>query len=131
MRDAMTFVTLAREDEVPAGTARVFGAGAARALLTRVGDAVYAVQPTCPHRGCDWDGAVVEGEILHCPRCRHRYSARTGLNPLTTACHVNQSTAEYHYRHFPEGHAELFDVRCADGDVQVSATPRPFRKIIA
>ena len=126
----MTFVTLAREDEVPAGTARVFATAEGRALLTRVGDAVYALQPTCPHRGCDWDGATVDGEVLHCPRCRHRYSARTGLNPLTTACHVNQSTAEYHYRNFPEGRADLYDVRLAEGFVHVSAVPRPFRKIL-
>jgi nitrite reductase/ring-hydroxylating ferredoxin subunit len=126
----MTFVTLAREDEVPAGTARVFATAEGRALLTRVGDAVYALQPTCPHRGCDWDGAAVDGEVLLCPRCRHRYAARTGLNPLTTACHVNQSTAEYHYRNFPEGRADLYDVRLAEGFVQVSAVPRPFRKII-
>jgi hypothetical protein len=56
---------------------------------------------------------------------------RTGLNPLTTACHVNQSTAEYHYRHFPEGKADVFDVQVTGGGVvAVATTPRPFRKVI-
>ena len=67
---------------------------------------------------------------VSCPRCRYRYSTRTGLNPLTTACHVNQSTAEYHYRHFPEGKADVFDVQVTGGVVAVATTPRPFRKVI-
>ena len=122
----MDFVTLARIEDIPVGEGRVF----AHALLTRIGDEIYALQATCPHRGCDWDGARLEGEILSCPRCHFRYSARTGLNPLTTACHVNQSTAEYHYRNFPEGKAKLFDVRTDAGAVAVATTPRPFRKVI-
>lgn len=126
----MDFVTLARIEDIPAGEGRVFEHDGARALLTRIGDEIYALQPTCPHRGCDWDGARLVGEILSCPRCHFRYSARTGLNPLTTACHVNQSTAEYHYRNFPEGKADLFDVRTADGAVAVATTPRPFRKVV-
>jgi nitrite reductase/ring-hydroxylating ferredoxin subunit len=126
----MEFVTLARLDEIPSGEARRFRAGSLEVLMTRVGEAVYALQASCPHRGCDWDGARVEGEIVHCPRCRFRYSARTGLNPLTTACHVNQSTAEYHYRHFPEGHAAIHEVRVRAGAVEVSVVPRPFKKIL-
>jgi nitrite reductase/ring-hydroxylating ferredoxin subunit len=126
----MDFVPLARVDEVPLGVARVFSRGDFRALLTRVGHEVHALQPACPHKGCDWDGASVLGDVLSCPRCHFRYSARTGLNPLTTACHVNQSTADYHYRNFPEGKAEIFDVRSDAGIVAVSTTPRPFRKVI-
>ena len=126
----MDFVTVGRLEEVPVECARVFVAGGRRFLLVRAGDRVFALQPTCPHRGCDWDGAALDGEILSCPRCRFRYSARTGLNPLTTACHVNQSTAEYHYRHFPEGHATLYDVTVRDGEVAVATTPRPFRKVL-
>jgi nitrite reductase/ring-hydroxylating ferredoxin subunit len=126
----MEFVVLARTDDVPAGSGRVFEQNGMRALLTRIGDTIYALQPTCPHRGCDWDGAPLLGEILTCPRCHFRYSARTGLNPLTTACHVNQSTAEYHYRNFPEGKADLFEVRTEAGGVAVSTTPKPFRKVI-
>ena len=126
----MTFVRVARVAEVPGDQARVFGADEFRVLLIRLESEVFALQPTCPHRGCDWDGAALDGEVLSCPKCRFRYSARTGLNPLTTACHVNQSTAEYHYRHFPEGHAQLYDVKIAGDEVAVSTTPRPFRKII-
>ena len=126
----MTFITIAREDAIPVAAARRFEAGGLPILLTRVGESIHALQSSCPHRGCDWDGATVDGEIITCPRCRHRYSVRTGLNPLTTACHVNQSTAEYHYRNFPEGRAELYDVRVAGGQVQVSRSPRTFRKVI-
>ena len=126
----MEFVSLARLEDVPAGEARLFAEGGFRVLLMRVGDEIYALQPTCPHKGCDWDGATLDGEILSCPRCHFRYSARTGLNPLTTACHVNQSTAEYHYRNFPEGKADLFDVRADAGAVAVATTPKPFRKVI-
>ncbi|MBI4637044.1 MAG: Rieske (2Fe-2S) protein [Candidatus Rokubacteria bacterium] len=126
----MDFIPIARVDEVPTGATRLFGTDGVRVLLARVGDTVHALQPTCPHRGCDWDGAAVQDEIITCPRCRFRYSARTGLNPLTTACHVNQSTAEYHYRNFPEGRADLHAVRLRDGRVEVSATPLPFRKVI-
>jgi len=126
----MEFVSIARLEEVPAGEARLFGSERFRALLVRVGDSVFALQARCPHKGCEWDGAKVDGEILSCPHCHVRYSVRTGLNPLTTACHVNQSTAEYHYRNFPEGRAERYDVR-ADGDAVVVATsPRPVRKVV-
>lgn len=126
----MEFVAIARLEEVPVGAAKRFEHGGFRALLTRIGDTVFAVQAMCPHRGCDWDGARLDGELLSCPRCRFRYSARTGLNPLTTACHVNQSTAEYHYRNFPEGKAELYDVRVEGDTVAVATAPRPFRKVI-
>jgi nitrite reductase/ring-hydroxylating ferredoxin subunit len=126
----MGFVSLARIEDVPAGEARLFAEGEFRVLLMRIGDEIYALQPTCPHKGCDWDGATLDGEILSCPLCHFRYSARTGLNPLTTACHVNQSTAEYHYRNFPEGKADLFDVRTDAGVVAVATTPKPFRKVI-
>jgi nitrite reductase/ring-hydroxylating ferredoxin subunit len=126
----MDLVPVARLEDIPRGAARVFAAGGVRVLLARVEDAVYALQPACPHRGCDWDGARLEGEVLACPRCRFRYSARSGLNPLTTACHVNQSTAEYHYRNFPEGRADVHDVRVAGGEVAVSRTPRRFRKVV-
>jgi len=126
----MTFVKMGRVEEVPVARGRVVAADGVRMLLARVGGEVLALQPTCPHRGCDWDGAPLDGEILSCPKCRFRYSARTGLNPLTTACHVNQSTAEYHYRHFPEGHAALYDVTIENGEIVVATTPRPFRKIV-
>lgn len=126
----MEFVALARIEDIPSGEARLFQAGDLSVLLTRVGDTVYAVQATCPHRDCDWGGAPVEGELIRCSRCHYRYSARTGLNPATTACHVNQSTAEYHYRNFPEGRAEVYDVRISGGQVQVSPRPRPFKKVV-
>ena len=126
----MEWISLVRLKDLPADRARVVGHDGFRVLLARIGHEVYALQPTCPHRACDWDGASLDGEILSCPRCRHRYSARTGLNPLTTACHVNQSTAEYHYRNFPEGKADLFDVKVTDGVVTVATAPRPFRKVI-
>lgn len=126
----MRTVTIARIDEVPVGAARVFEADGFRVLLTQVGEVIYALQATCPHKGCNWDGAEVEGELLACPHCRFRYSARTGLNPLTTACHVNQSTAAYHYRNFPEGRVEMFDVTTNEANVVVSTEPRPFVKVI-
>ena len=126
----MEFVPLAQLEDVPVGEARLFGRGEFRVLLTRVAGEIYALQPTCPHKGCAWDGAKLVGEVLSCPHCHVRYSARTGLNPLTTACHVNQSTAEYHYRNFPEGKAYLFDVRMDAGAVAVATTPKPFRKVI-
>lgn len=126
----MTLVRVARVADVPSGHARVFATDGFRVLLARVDGDVFALQPTCPHRGCDWDGAALDGDLISCPKCRFRYSARTGLNPLTTACHVNQSTAEYHYRHFPEGHAELYDVQILGEDLAVDTTPRPFQKVI-
>jgi nitrite reductase (NADH) small subunit len=126
----MTFVRVARVEDVSGGLGQVFATDGFRILLVRLEGEVFALQPTCPHRGCDWDGAKLDGEVLSCPKCQFRYSARTGLNPLTTACHVNQSTAAYHYRHFPEGHAQLFDVRIVGEELTVATTPRPFCKVI-
>jgi nitrite reductase/ring-hydroxylating ferredoxin subunit len=126
----MNFVRIARVEEVPAGEGRVFEAGGVRVLLVRLRDGIVALQPTCPHRGCEWSGAKLDAEILACPMCRYRYSARTGLNPATTACHVNQSTAEYHYRNFPEGYAAVYEVRVRGDEVTVAARPRPFRKVL-
>jgi nitrite reductase/ring-hydroxylating ferredoxin subunit len=126
----MEFVPIARLDEIPTDQARLFEGERVRALLVRVGGIVFALQARCPHKGCHWDGATLTGEILSCPECHFRYSVRTGLNPLTTACHVNQSTAEYHYRNFPEGKADLYDVCVEDGRVAVATSPRSFRKVI-
>ena len=46
----MEFVPIARLEEIPAGEARLFERHGVRALLTRVGDAVFALQARCPHR---------------------------------------------------------------------------------
>ncbi len=128
--NAMNFVPVAHLGDIPAGEARMFERDGLRVLLARLDAGIVALQATCPHRGCDWSGAKLDGEILTCPRCRFRYSARTGLNPATTACHVNQSTAECHYRNFPEGHAAIHDVRIDDDEVAVATRPRPFRKLL-
>jgi len=122
------FVRVGTVETLREGTGLAVSVGSARIALFRVGGALYAIEDRCPHKGEPLVAGALDGEIITCPSCRHQYSVVTGLNPRTMSCHVNQSTASCHYRSFPEGRCETYDVRVEDREVFVATTPRPFRK---
>jgi len=122
------FVRVGTLEALREGTGLAVSVGSARIGLFRVGGGLYAIEDRCPHKGGALVGGALDGEIITCPSCRYQYSVVTGLNPRTTSCHVNQSTAACHYRNFPEGRCETYDVRVEGPEVFVATTPRPFRK---
>ncbi|MCS7001827.1 MAG: non-heme iron oxygenase ferredoxin subunit [Dehalococcoidia bacterium] len=72
------FVRVASLDELADGeviTARVNGTSV---VVTRVGDTVYALDNICSHDESPFDGGVVEGFELCCPRHEGRFDVRTG-----------------------------------------------------
>lgn len=66
--------------DVPDGGARLVTVRRRKIALFRVGEAVFALQSTCPHRGaplCDGTVSSTRHEVI-CPWHRFRFDLRTG-----------------------------------------------------
>lgn len=69
-------------DAVPDGSAIVVPVGAALTVaIFRVGEAFYALDNTCPHRGAPWGQGPVEGTVVTCPWHGFTVDLRTGRCP--------------------------------------------------
>jgi nitrite reductase/ring-hydroxylating ferredoxin subunit len=97
------FVTVARADEIPPGTARRVQAGDLELALVRVGDDFYATAGACAHLKGPLGAGAVADHVLSCPWHGWQYDVRTGLNEFDHAIRV-----------------ETYEVRVEDGDVRVS-----------
>ncbi len=72
------FLTVARTDQVPEGTLKVFRVQGRRIAVSRVGGVFYAIDDLCTHdEGPLGDGAL-HGDEVECPRHGARFSVRTG-----------------------------------------------------
>jgi nitrite reductase/ring-hydroxylating ferredoxin subunit len=96
------FVTVARVDEVEAGTVRPVRAGEDEVALARVGDEFFAVQPRCIHLEGPLGEGRLEDQVLTCPWHGWQYDVRTGENEFDRAIRL-----------------ESYDVRVEDGEVRV------------
>ena len=77
----MTFVPVARLDEIPASRAlRVTVDGIALGLY-RVGDRIHAMEDACPHAGFPLSKGHVENGVVICPAHGLCYDVRTGFDP--------------------------------------------------
>jgi 3-phenylpropionate/trans-cinnamate dioxygenase ferredoxin subunit len=98
-----TFVSVAKESDIPEGEVRVVVANGRRVALCRVEGRLYAVEDVCTHD----DGPLGEGRLhgcaIECPRHGARFDVRTG--------EVLRMPAAYPVRTFP--------VRIEGGDVRV------------
>jgi nitrite reductase/ring-hydroxylating ferredoxin subunit/rhodanese-related sulfurtransferase len=71
-------VKVARKSEIDPGTARSIDVAGRALALVRVGDAFYAVDGQCLHRGGSLGNGVLEGSALACPMHGWRYDVTTG-----------------------------------------------------
>jgi nitrite reductase/ring-hydroxylating ferredoxin subunit len=96
------FVTVARVEDVPAGTIRTVRAGDEEIALAHCAGGFYAVQQHCLHL----QGPLGEGElescVLTCPWHGWQYDVRTGLNEFDLAIQLR-----------------TYDVQVEDGEVRV------------
>jgi nitrite reductase (NADH) small subunit len=96
------FVTVARVDEVPPGTARPVRAGEEEIALVRVGDEFYATQGACLHLQGPLGRGKVEDCVLTCPWHGWQYDVRTGKNLFDRAIQLR-----------------TYEVQVEDGEVRV------------
>lgn len=77
----MTFVPVARLDQIPEGRGMRVKLGELAFALYRVGDAIHAMEDACPHAGFPLSkGRFVEG-VITCAAHGLCYDVRTGHDP--------------------------------------------------
>jgi nitrite reductase/ring-hydroxylating ferredoxin subunit len=85
MAEAAEWVTVARADEVPPGTAKAVWVQARGVALVNLDGRFYAVGGTCPHReGPLGEGRLVRDELA-CPWHGFRFDPRTGRATVPAA----------------------------------------------
>ncbi len=99
----MTFVPVARLDEIPPSRALRVTVGELALGLYRVGDAIHAMEDACPHAGFALSKGRFENGVVVCSAHGLRYDVRTGFDPE-------------HADGFP---IPCFRVRIEDGMVEV------------
>jgi nitrite reductase (NADH) small subunit len=97
------FITVARMDELPAGSRKTAVVEGAPVALFNVEGCIYAIDDRCPHRGGPLGMGDLVGHVVHCPLHAWSFDVRTG------ACISN-----------PAARVSIFEVRLHNGDVQVS-----------
>jgi nitrite reductase/ring-hydroxylating ferredoxin subunit len=98
------FVTVARVEDVPAGTVRTVCAGDQELALAHCDDGFFALQHECLHLHGPLGEGRLAGCVLTCPWHGWQYDVRTGQNEFDLAIQL-----------------ETFDVQVADGEVRVRA----------
>jgi nitrite reductase (NADH) small subunit len=96
------FVTVARVDEIPAGSIRAVRVGEDEFALAHVNGRFCAVQGKCLHLGGPLAEGRLEGSVLTCPWHGWQYDVCTGLNEFDHAIQL-----------------QTYEVRVEDGEVQV------------
>jgi nitrite reductase (NADH) small subunit len=71
-------VLVTRLADLPPGQLRLAEVNGARVALARVGDHVYALGDTCPHRGGSLSVGRLSGTRLACPLHGWMFDVRTG-----------------------------------------------------
>ncbi|HEX7145390.1 MAG TPA: Rieske 2Fe-2S domain-containing protein [Gaiellaceae bacterium] len=96
------FITVARVDDVPAGTIHSVKAGDEEIALAHCNGGFYAVQPHCLHLHGPLGQGELEGCVLTCPWHGWQYDVRTGQNEFDLAIQLR-----------------TYDVQVEDGEVRV------------
>ena len=104
-----SFIKIARVDEIPEGTARVFAVGDSdlEVALCNVGGAIHAIENVCTHDDGPLGTGRLAGATIECPRHGARFDVTTGA--------VARMPAVVPVRTFP--------TRVTDGDVHVGIDP--------
>jgi nitrite reductase (NADH) small subunit len=99
----VSFVTVARADELAPGEVRRLQAGEDEIALVRIGDDYYALQNACLHLQGPLGEGKLEDHVLTCPWHGWQYDVRTGKNEFDLAIQLH-----------------TYDVRIEDGEVKVA-----------
>ena len=86
----MEFIAVADCSALPEGRGLPVWVAGRNLALFKVGDAVHAVEDSCPHAGASLAGGQLEGCVVRCPAHGLPFDVRTGQMPgnprLATAC---------------------------------------------
>jgi nitrite reductase (NADH) small subunit len=96
------FVTVARADEIPAGSLKAVRAGDEEITLAHADGRFCAVQAHCLHLGGPLAEGTLEGSVVTCPWHGWQYDVSTGFNEFDHAIKL-----------------ETYEVRVEGGEVQV------------
>ncbi|RJS20775.1 (2Fe-2S)-binding protein [Corallococcus sp. H22C18031201] len=75
------FIPVARLSDLDARGRAVVRVRDTNIALVRVGEQVFALADTCPHRGGPLSQGDVAGHLLHCPLHAWPFDVRTGTCP--------------------------------------------------
>jgi nitrite reductase/ring-hydroxylating ferredoxin subunit len=90
----MSFMRVARKDEVPAGSIREFQVEGLTVAIANVGDKFYAINNTCLHRGGPLGQGVLQGVAVTCPWHGWQYDVTTGKLVMNQTIGVKTYTIE-------------------------------------
>ncbi len=94
----MSFVRIARKDEIPAGTVREFQSDGKTLAIANVNGAFLAIDNTCLHRGGPLAQGPLSGKTVTCPWHGWQYDMSTGKvvnNPAVgVACYTLEVRGE-------------------------------------
>lgn len=74
----MSFLRVARKDEIPAGSIREFQVNGKTLALANVDGKFYAINNTCLHRGGPLGQGVLQGKVVTCPWHGWQYDVTSG-----------------------------------------------------
>ena len=80
MPEPVTYVAVARTDEIPPGEVRLVQAGERWYALANVDGAFHAVDNNCPHNGGPLGKGSLDGSQLVCPWHLWRWDVLSGRN---------------------------------------------------
>ena len=72
------FIFVAKRSEIPEGSGLCVEAEGKRIALFRLGDAVCAIDDSCPHADGPLSEGGLEGDVVECPWHGSRFNVRTG-----------------------------------------------------
>jgi 3-phenylpropionate/trans-cinnamate dioxygenase ferredoxin component len=97
------WMTVARVGEIAPGEFLAVDIDDARVVVVNVEGEYYAIEDLCTHDGGQFDGGVLEGSEIICPRHGARFCVKTGKAVAGPAYDPTAS----------------FPVRVVDGEIQV------------
>jgi len=99
----MTWVRVARAEDVAEGTARVVEAGGKRLALCHTADGFYAIDDMCTHDRGPLDQGTLIGNRIECPRHGAQFDVTTGRAVVLPAVRP----------------VRTYPTRVANGDVEI------------
>jgi nitrite reductase/ring-hydroxylating ferredoxin subunit len=97
-----SYVTVARVDDVPAGTLRTVHAADEEITLAHCDGGIHATQAHCLHLQGPLGDGMLEGCVLTCPWHGWQYDVRTGENEFDRAIRLR-----------------TYEVEVVDGEIRV------------
>ena len=85
----MPFVTVASLSKLPPGSLIQIEADGREYTLCNTGEAIYALDGTCPHAGGPLGEGALHGNMVVCPWHAWEFDCRTGQNDFDPATRVS------------------------------------------